>query len=402
MLRLCSLLLASLLILPPAARAEQQSLDWPAVLAAARGQTVYWNAWGGSPQTNDYIRWVAGRVQQEFGVVLEQVKLADTADAVAQVLAEKAAGRLDDGSVDLIWINGENFATMKREGLLYGPFAEALPNFALVDVAGKPTTRIDFTVPVEGLESPWGMAQFVFLYDADRVAQPPRSMAALLAWAESNPGRFTYPQPPDFLGSTFLKQALYELTPDADRLLAPVQESDFAAATQPLWDFLDRLHPLLWRSGALFPASGPEQIRLLDDGELDMALSFDPYEAAGLIAAGRLPESVRVFTPALGSIANTHFVAIPFNASAKEGAMVVANFLLSPEAQARKQDPAQWGSFTVLDLAALPAGERARFEAIALTPAMPSAADLGPALLEPHPSWMERVEAAWLERYQGG
>ena len=47
------------------------------------------------------------------------------------------------------WINGENFLTMKREGLLFGPFAESLPNFALVDVVGKPTTRIDFSEPVE-------------------------------------------------------------------------------------------------------------------------------------------------------------------------------------------------------------------------------------------------------------
>jgi ABC-type uncharacterized transport system YnjBCD substrate-binding protein len=43
------------------------------------------------------------------------VKLDDTANAVAKVLAEKAAGKNEGGSVDLIWINGENFASMKRQ-----------------------------------------------------------------------------------------------------------------------------------------------------------------------------------------------------------------------------------------------------------------------------------------------
>jgi len=61
-------------------------------------------------------------------VTLVHVKLTDTADAVAQVLAEKAAGRDSDGAVDLLWINGENFAAMRREDLLHGPFVDALPN----------------------------------------------------------------------------------------------------------------------------------------------------------------------------------------------------------------------------------------------------------------------------------
>lgn len=404
MLRIAALLLALAAGLAPA-RAQQaeapQPEDWPAVLAAAQGQTVYFAAWGGSPRINDYIRWVGERVAAEHGIRLEQVKLADTADAVAQVLAEKAAGRSEGGSIDLIWINGENFAAMKREGLLFGPFAEALPNFALVNVAGKPTTVLDFTQPVEGMESPWGMAQFVFLYDSAAVETPPASMPALLAWAEANPGRFTYPQPPDYIGSTFLKQALTELTPDPARLLRPVEAGDLAAATAPLWDFLDALHPHLWRGGDAFPASGPDQLRLLDDGELLLGLAFDPYAAASLIAEGRLPESVRVYTPDLGSIANTHFVAIPFNASAKEAAMVVADFLLSPEAQARKQDPRHWGSFTVLDLAKLAPDERALFAAVPQTPAMPAPDALGAALPEPHPSWMEAIEEAWLARYRG-
>ncbi|MFO7481008.1 ABC transporter substrate-binding protein [Oceanibaculum nanhaiense] len=372
---------------------------WSDTLAKARGQTVYWNAWAGDERINAYIQWVGTRVQAEHGVTLRHVKLADTAEAVSRVLAEKTAGRSEGGSVDLIWINGENFAAMKRGQMLYGPFTDRLPNFKLVDTKGKPTTLVDFTIPTEGLESPWGMAQFVFMMDSARVKNPPKSIPALLDWAKANPGRFSYPAPPDFIGSTFLKQALVELTPDRALLQTPVDEAGFAAATAPLWAWLEALHPHLWREGAAFPKGSPALRQMLDDGAVDMALSFYPGEASSLIAEGKLPQSVRTFVLEGGTIGNTHFVAIPFNASAREGAMAVANFLLSPEAQARKQDPAYWGDGTVLDLAALPAADKARFEAIELGIATLSPQELGTALPEPHPSWMTRIEGEWLTRY---
>src|SRR5262249_9114830 len=178
-----------------AALADPAPVSWDQALGEAKGETVYFNAWGGDPKINAYISWAAERVKADYGVTLRQVKLSDTAEVVARVLAAQTAGRKDGGSVDLIWINGATFAAMKRQGLLFGPFTQMLPNYALVDVAGKPTTAVDFTVPVEGLEAPWGMAQIVFIYDTAHLEDPPRSMAALLAWAQAHPGRFTYPAP---------------------------------------------------------------------------------------------------------------------------------------------------------------------------------------------------------------
>ncbi len=373
--------------------------DWDDTLAEARGQSVYWNAWGGDEQINAYIAWVGEQVQARFGIELVHVKLTDTAEAVARVVAEKAAGREEGGSVDLIWINGENFAAMKAQGLLFGPFVERLPNFRLVDIQGKPTTLLDFTVPTEGFEAPWGMAQFVFLYDSARVAEPPRSIPAILEWAKAHPGRFTYPAPPDFIGSTFIKHVLLELADDETVLRRPAAEADFAAVTAPLWQWLEEIRPHLWRSGQNYPASGPALHQLLDDGEVDFSMAFNPAEASAAIAAGRLPDTVRTFILDQGTIGNTHFVAIPFNAAHKAGAMVVANFLLSPEAQARKQDPTVWGDGTVLDLAALSPEDRARFEALPRGIATLPPEALVPVRPELDASWMTAIEAEWLRRF---
>ena len=126
------------------------------IVARARGQTVYFNAWGGSRQINDYLVWAGAELRQRFGIELVQVKLTDTGEAVARVRAEQAAGRSEGGTVDLLWLNGENFRTMKDEGLLFGPITPVLPNFALVDTVGQPTTLVDFTVPTDGYESSLG------------------------------------------------------------------------------------------------------------------------------------------------------------------------------------------------------------------------------------------------------
>jgi len=370
--------------------------DWPALQLAARGQTVYFNAWAGDERINAYLQWAGAEVEKRHGVKVAHVKVADTAEVVKRVRAEKQAGRTSKGSADLVWINGENFLAMKREALLFGPFADALPSYANVDTAGKPTTRIDFSEPVQGFEAPWGMAQLTFFGDGKRVPQPPRSLAELVAFARRNPGRFTYPRPPSFHGTTFLKQVLLEASRDRTPFYAPVVSERFAEQTAPLWSTLDELHPSLWRQGRQFPASNTAMRQMMADGELLVTLTFNPNEAANEIAAKRLPESVVSWQHAGGTIANTHFVAIPFDSGAKEGAQVLADFLLSPIAQARKADIAIWGDPTVLAVDKLPAAERALFTQ-GLAPGMVTQA--APALPEPHASWVEAIEREWARRY---
>lgn len=338
---------------------------------------------GGSPEINAYLVWARQEIARQYQVELVQVKVDDIAQSVSQLLAGKQAGKTSNGPIDLLWVNGENFKALKEQGLLGAPFTDELPNMALVDTA-LPVSE-DFTVLVEGLEAPWGIGQLNLMVDGDQVDAPPTSAAALLAWAKSHPGRFTYPKPPQFHGSSFLKQILLELTPDPAPLYQEATDADFLRITAPLWAWLDQLHPALWRKGRLFPTGAAETRQLLDDGELAMAISFNPGEAQSSVQNGTLPPTVQAIAMEKGALTNSHFLAIPFNASARAGAKVVVNFLLSPAAQARKSDPAFWGDPSVLRQEALPGQTRPalRFKGVA----------------EPHPSWQTRLEAAWAERY---
>ncbi len=55
------------------------------------------------------------------------------------------------------------------------------------------------------MESPWGSAQVVMMYDSQKTPLPPQSIPDLITWIKANPGRFTYPAPPDFTGSAFVR-----------------------------------------------------------------------------------------------------------------------------------------------------------------------------------------------------
>lgn len=377
----------------------KEDAQWADVVEKARGQVVYFNGWGGSDTINDYVRWAGEQVENRYGVEVVHVKVTDIGEVVGRILAEKSAGRNDKGTVDLMWINGENFRAMKEQGLLPAPYTQLLPNYALVDTENKPTTMFDFTVPVENLEAPWGMAQLVFIYDSAKLETPPKNMQELLAFAKSHPGRVTYPAPPAFHGTTFVKQALLELAAQEEVLTQPVSKSDFDAVTAPLWQFLDELHPHMWRSGRSFTSSSSEMKQLLADGEIVISLTFNPNDASNAIANGELPETVRTYVHQGGTIGNTHFLATVFNSSNKEGAMVFTDFLLSPEAQARKADPAIWGDPTVLAMDKLTAEDRARFSRIKQGVATLTPEQLGKVRLEPHASWVEALEKAWQKRY---
>lgn len=372
---------------------------WDDMLAAAKGQTVYWNAWGGDNRTNDFIAWVSQRTEARYGVKIAQVKLSDTAEAVSRVLAEKSAGQVTGGSVDLIWINGPNFLAMKTQGLLHAPFLNDLPNARYLDLAPGSANVTDFTEATDGTESPWRLARFVLQYDAARVDTPPATMATMVDWAKAHPGRLTHPDVSNFLGATFLKQALIGLAADPAALQLPATDANFDATVAPLWAWYDALRPNLWRKGTEFPQNESALQKLLSDGEVDMAMAFDPANAAAAIADGLLPETVRTYTPEAGSIGNVSFVTIPFNAANWQGAEVVANELLDPEVQAHAQDIRVLGSFSVLDTEKLDSAGKKAFADLPASPALPTREALGRTLTEPHASWMTRIADEWQKRY---
>jgi putative spermidine/putrescine transport system substrate-binding protein len=386
--------LMSLFMVMPAAAAG----NWAQIVQKARGQTVDWFMYGGFPAANSYVNgYVIPEVKKRFDITLRQVPVQDIAEIVSRLLVEKQAGKTTGGEADLLWINGENFRTAKARHLLFGPFADLLPNAAWVDTSHD-SVKNDFGEPVDGFESPWGSAQVVMIYDSKKISSPPHSMAALIDWIRAHPGRFTYPAPPDFTGSVFIRHVFYYTSGGAAKWQGPFDRARFEPAAKGCYDLLQDIAPYLWQKGKTYPESPMRLAQLFADGEIDFAMSYHPAEASKMIHDGLYPDTVRTFVFDEGTIANTHFVAIPFNSADKEGAMVVANFLLSPEAQLKKADPAIWGDLPAISPARLDATWRKRFQSLPRGVATLSDAQLQTHRLpEPPSEILIRLENGWQE-----
>jgi putative spermidine/putrescine transport system substrate-binding protein len=310
--------------------------DWDSVLAAAEGQTVNWYIWGGSDSINAYVDNFYGKTLKErYDITLNRVPLADTADAVNQVLSEKQAGK-DTGAVDLIWINGENFFTLKQADMLHKDWAQKLPNSQYVNW-DNPAVHLDFGTSVDNMESPWSSAQFQFIYDSARTGadELPHSYRELKDWACEHPGRFTYiaPGPGGFLGTRFVKGALYEISSGAEQW-QKFDQALWDRWSPELWNYLSELEPCLWRTGETYPKDESELVNLFANNEVDLSMTNDITGAGRWIADGRMPETARAFVFDRYMIGDFNYVAIPLNAPNKAAALVLANLLLEPEFQA--------------------------------------------------------------------
>jgi putative spermidine/putrescine transport system substrate-binding protein len=377
---------------------DPRTLAWDAVEAQARGTTVTWRMWRGDPSINAYVdQWVAPRLLDRYGITLRTVE-GQGPEIVNQLFVEKEARAT--GSADLVWINGETFHNLREADLLYGPWAHRLPNAAYVDSA-SPTIQRDFEQPTDGYESPWGTVQFTLIYDSARTPRPPRTVAELADWIRRHPGRFTHDQ--GFTGTTFLKVLLYALNGGVESFQGGFEPERYRRGSERVWAWLDSLRPSLWRGGTAYPPGVAELHRLFANREVDFTMSMNQNEVVTKIRQGILPRTARALLIHDGTIANSHYLGIPANAGNPGGAMVVANFLLSPEAQLEKLKPDVWADGTVLADQRLPADWAGRFGALrASTPSLPPDSLAKYARPEVAPEYHERLAADWRDRIRAG
>ena len=371
--------------------------DWEAIVEMARGGEVNWFMWGGADNINAYVtEYIGGILMDEYGITLNQIPLTDTVEAVNIVLGEKEAGNTDAGSVDMIWINGENFRTMKQGGLAWCGYVETLPNNALINW-DNPAIANDFGVPVDGCEVPWSRAQFAMAYDSATLPEPPRSIPDLLEWIKANPGQFTYPAPPDFNGSVFIRHVFYHAAGGVENLLGDFDQAKFDEAAAATWAILNEIEPFLWREGATYPTSINQLNELFANTEVAFTFNYEPSQFGIAVDAGTYPDTVRSFGFTDGTIGNTNYTIIPFNSPNKAAALVLQNVLLSAEAQLEKARPEIWGTSPGIEMDRTPPEIQEAFAALPSHPSVVSSAELSAAALpELQAGWISAIEQGWL------
>ncbi len=332
----------------PKAEGNILDKDWEAIVESARGTTVNFYGWGGSQKTNEWLdNFLAKRLKEEYDITFNRTPM-NIDDVLNKMLGEKQIN-LQNGTIDIVWINGENFYTAKENQLLLGSFTDKLPNFKKYIDNESIEVKYDFGFQIEGYEAPYGKAQFVLIGDEGRLEKFPSSHEELLEMVKNNPGKFTYPAPPDFIGSAFIRNIIYDILGHEQFIDMKADKEVVAKEIKPAIDFLKEIKPYLWKEGKTYPATNAQLDNMFADNEVLMTMNYNPNYVAQKIETGEFPKTSKAFVFDKGTIGNTHFLTIPYNSPNKAGALVVINFLLSPEAQASKYDPANWGDLPVLD-----------------------------------------------------
>ena len=351
---------------------------------------VNFHAWGGSNSINKYIQNFSEEILKDHQIRLNHIKIDDTQTSVNLILSE---GDQKKSKVDLIWINGENFSKLYNQDLLYGPII-SLENLKYLDLE-DPTLITDFGLATNMYEIPWGRSQLVFLYDSEIINDPFYDIESFKSFLISNKGRFTYPKIPNFHGTTFLKQIMYELGhQDIMKEKYNNLDQSHKNAIQDLISFLNEYHPYMWSGGKRFPKNNTTMMQMLTNRELFISLSFNPNEASSQIAQNNLRESTKTFTFQNGSIANTHFLAIPKYSKNIDHSLLIINKLISPKYQSLKLNNDIWGDPTVLDFTKLSMEDKNLFLYKNFENNLKN--DV-PKKTEPHNSWTEVIEKNWIE-----
>lgn len=374
------------------------ALPWDKIVEQARGGTVNWFMWGGSDSINQYVSGYIGSIlKADYDITLNRVGITDTVEAVNIVLGEKDAGVTDNGAVDLIWINGENFRTLRQGDLVWCGYTDGLPNNALINW-DNPAIAYDFGVAVDDCEVPWSKAQFAFAYDQAKMPNPPKSIPELIDWIKANPGQFTYPAPPDFNGAVFVRHVFYYAAGGVENLLGPFDQAKYDAAATKTWAILNELEPYLWRNGQTYPNSITALDQLFANTEVGMTFNYDASQFGLAVQNGSMPETVRSFGLADGTIGNTNYTAIPFNSPNKAAAMVLQNVLLSGSAQVEKALPSAWGAAPAIEMIRTSVEDQSAYADIIRSPSVVSMEELGKsALPELQADWISAIEDGWIK-----
>ena len=318
-----------------AAESSSESGDFAALVEAAKGKELTFYMWGGDDKLNNWIDgYYANRLKEKYDIDLRRVPM-NIEDVLSQLSGEYAAG-IKEGDVDMIWINGENFKTAKENNFLYGPFTSELPNFQQYINADEKEVQYDFGFPVEGYEAPYGKAQLVMYNDSAITPETPKNTEELLEFAKKYKGKVTYPALPDFTGSAFVRNIIYDIVGYEQFADMPEDKEKVKEAIEPALAYLRELNPYLWNEGKTFPDKEPTMKNMYIDGELVMGMSYAAFGVAANIEDGTFSETTRSFQFDKGTIGNTNYIAIAGNSGNVAAAKVAINEMMSPEVQAER------------------------------------------------------------------
>ncbi len=317
----------------------------------------------------------------EYDVVLTIVRGVGggNADLAGRALAALETG--DDPQVDYFETIGvDSVKEWVDAGLFLEITEENVPNIANVVEA---TNRLPQEIPYRG-------SQVLLAYDSEFVAEDevPTTYAELIEWINAHPGEFVYNRPDrGGSGAAMVTRAIFEVTGQDPSLFVPGEfEAELVDQFPKAWELLGSIHESIYEEGS-YPAGNTPVLELFANGSVHMITAWSD-QALQAMNNGLLPETTKLTQlqdlPFTGGYA---YSAIPSNAGNVEGALALANYVLSPEVQEAVVESI--GGFPAISWEGLPAELQTQFSDV-ITETVPTwpGGDYGAAMVE---GWYNNV-----------
>ncbi len=184
---------------------------------------------------------------------------------------------------------------------------------------------------------PYRFSQVLLAYNSEKVpeSEVPHTFADLVKWIKAHPGQFVYCRPDKGgSGGNFVARAIYEANGKDPSLFKAdnFDEKTVKAEFDKGWALLRDLHPFIYDNGS-YPAGNVPVLGLLANESVSMITAWSD-QSIQAIENGTLPANTKLVQlqdlPFPGGYA---YASIPKNAKHVDGALLLANFVLSQEMQ---------------------------------------------------------------------
>lgn len=253
---------------------------------------------------------------------------APSPELPAKLRAEQAAGRVD---IDLV-LTGPGALS---DGIQQGLWIELLPAHRDVlpdlDAIFHPQAKMmqENFGKGQGVAVAYSPSGPVFEYAPERVKDPPKTIAGLLAWVKAHPNRFFYARPANSgPGWTWLMGLPY--------LLGDKDPQDPVNGWDKSWAYLKELDEGI----EYYPSGTAGTMKELGEGSRDMIVSTIGWDINPRVL-GVVPKEVDVFVlEGTHWVPDTQFMCIPKGVSdAKAAALLkLMSYMLQPPQQAGTYD----------------------------------------------------------------
>lgn len=293
------------------------SMSWDQIVQEAKNdkEVTFFSWWG-----EEYWKDAAKRFKDKYGI---DVKVTMGDNTIDKLLAEKDK---PNGTIDVQLIGGQSVKTAMDAGIWYGPIFAKLPSNKELD---PKLASYQEGIETKGYLVPIYRNQTAFLYDPERVANPPQTWDEFVAWMEANPKGFAYSDPnKGGSGQAFVQTVIANLTGGTDKYkgdteLVPSKIADW----NKVWDWLRTNNPKM-----NVTVSNNESIDLLNQGAASLVVAWDDDTQVSL-AKGTLFKRAKMYIPTMGLPGGGDTAGILKNAPHKAAALLFLDFLTSKEMQ---------------------------------------------------------------------